>query len=64
MPEFSTSLGFQRHLKQMLDAILVSTFQRLHGAKERENFFSGEQGGLMIGFRFGMGMVSILAERR
>jgi cation transport regulator ChaB len=40
--------AIDRHLQDMFDAIFVSAFQRLHRAKERENLFNGEQGGLVI----------------
>lgn len=37
-----------RHLQQVFDAILIGTFERLYGAYEREGFFDGVEGGLVI----------------
>ena len=42
------SQALRRHLQQMLDAIFVSTFQRLHRAEEGKNFFNGVEGGFLI----------------
>ena len=53
---------FDSHFQQVLNAVLVGAFQRLYRAKERENFFNGEQGGIVIGLRCRHGMKSILAE--
>jgi hypothetical protein len=33
----------------MLNVVFVSALQRLNGAKEGENLFNGEQGGLVVG---------------